>query len=144
MHHSHSPQVEKYVSLTTRSPTAQPSTPSPSSRTTPETSWPIVTGGSDGNSSSQMWRSVPQMPAPTTSSTTWPARTTGSGRSVSATFPGPGAVFVTPSTYAGTSIQRPSRALAAIASPRTTPSCPSRNVGNSAASSGIRPASTAR
>ena len=92
---SHSPHVEKYVSLTTRSPTDHPVTPSPSSRTTPDTSCPIVTGGSDGNSSSQMCRSVPQMPAPTTSSTTWPGRTSGSGRSVSSTAPGP--VFVTPS-----------------------------------------------
>ena len=50
------------------------STPSPTERTSPVTSWPIVTGGWDGNSSSAMWRSVPQMPAEITSSSTCPGQ----------------------------------------------------------------------
>src|SRR6266511_3401591 len=85
---AHTPHVEKYVSVTTRAPRQPPSTPSPSSATTPETSCPIVTGGTDGYSPSWMYRSVPQMPAPTTSS---------------ATLPTPGASFASPRTSIGRS-----------------------------------------
>ncbi len=67
---AHVPHVEKYVSETTRAPSQAGSTPSPTSATTPHTSWPIVTGGRDRNSSSTMCRSVPQMPAASTASTT--------------------------------------------------------------------------
>ena len=44
-HQRHSPQVEKNVSDVTRAPAHAPSTPAPSSATTPQNSWPIVTGG---------------------------------------------------------------------------------------------------
>ena len=39
------------------------STPAPTAATTPQTSWPIVTGGSHAYSPASMCRSVPQMPA---------------------------------------------------------------------------------
>jgi hypothetical protein len=45
LHQLHSPHVEKYVSVTTRAPSQDPSTPAPSSITIPATSCPIVTGG---------------------------------------------------------------------------------------------------
>ena len=87
-------------------PRAEPapaSTPSPTAATTPETSWPIVTGGTLRNSSASMCRSVPQTPAPRTSSSTSPAPGVArSSRSAMADVArGPGASFgETPSSRA--------------------------------------------
>ena len=97
-HHSHLPHVEKYVSQTTRAPIQPASTPSPTSRTTAETSCPIVTGGTLAYSAASMWRSVPHTPAPRTSSSTSSGPGPRSGRSARPTFPGPGASFARPIT----------------------------------------------
>ena len=73
-------------------------TPPPAS-TTPQTSCPIVTGGTLGYSPASMWRSVPQIPA----AAHLEQRLTGARlalrrRSASPTLPGPGASFVRPRT----------------------------------------------
>ena len=100
-HHSHSPHVEKYVSLTTRSPADQPVDALPHlahdaghlvahrhRRLRRELVVPDVqVGAADAR------RRRPR-------ARRGPARTTGSGRSISATLPAPGAVFATPSTSA--------------------------------------------
>ena len=95
-HQRHAPQVEKNVSDVTRAPAHAPSTPRPSSATTPQSSWPIVTGGTHGYSPASMCRSVPQIPAASSSITTSPGPATASGRSAYATWPAPAASFATP------------------------------------------------
>ena len=72
--------------------------PAPSSSTTPQTSWPIVTGGTLGYSPASMCRSVPQIPAARTATRTWPASSGRDGRSLRPTWPAPAASFVRPST----------------------------------------------
>ena len=91
------PQVEKYVSLTTRAPSQPGSTPEPLSTTVPQTSWPIVTGGTLGYSPASMCRSVPQIPAARTASRTAWAGSSAGVRSSRPMWPRPGASLATPS-----------------------------------------------
>lgn len=73
---------------TTSWPTAQPSTPSPTSTITPEYSWPAMNPGLWAHPSRSMWMSDPQIPQWSTSIRTWPGPATGTGRSSTVTTPG--------------------------------------------------------
>ena len=109
-HHSHAPHVEKYVSETTRAPTHSPVTPVPELRDDADTSWPIVTGGTERNSSSTMCRSVPQIPGRLDREhDVAPARAPARARSASPTFPGPAASFVEPASSPGSTRARRAR-----------------------------------
>ena len=67
----HSPQPYDGSHATVR-PRSRLLTPRPTSRTTPEYSWPSTRGGVHGNSPWVAWMSVPQMPAAWTDTTTCP------------------------------------------------------------------------
>ena len=76
----HAPQP-KLGSQATARPMSRRLTPRPTSRTTPEYSWPMIMGGVHGKRPWVACTSVPQMPAAATSTTTCPGPATGSGAS---------------------------------------------------------------